>query len=142
VQKGFAKWFPLTAFVSPSRSARACTTQPRGRKVPPLPFRQPVSCASSVALKFHHASAALRTNQVNNRRDDAGTTFNGKCLEFWHGLTPRTLRDQCLFGISSSNHSYPYAIESEFRMQVRCSSEMSMQKRCHWERWAISKEFR
>jgi hypothetical protein len=60
----------------------------RGSEVCPLPFWEPVSAAFAVTLKFHHASAAHRTNQVDDGRDDAGTTFTGKCLEFWHGFAP------------------------------------------------------
>ena len=58
----------------------------RGCEVCPLPLREPVSAAFAVTLKFHHASAAQRTNQINDGRNDAGATFTGKCLELWHSL--------------------------------------------------------
>jgi hypothetical protein len=35
-----------------------------GREVYPLPFREPVSTAPTVALEFHHAAAALRASRL------------------------------------------------------------------------------
>lgn len=52
-----------------------------GREVYPLPFREPVSSAPTVALEFHHAAAALRANQVDDRRNDGGVGFAGKRLK-------------------------------------------------------------
>jgi hypothetical protein len=46
----------------------------------PLPFREPVSAAFTLATEFHHAPAALWADQVDDRRNDA-------CIEFpWHRL--------------------------------------------------------
>jgi len=64
------------------------TAPARGCEVRPLPFGEPVSAAFAVALKLHHASAALRTDQIYDRRNDAGATFTGKCLELCHSFAP------------------------------------------------------
>jgi hypothetical protein len=47
-----------------------------GFQVCPLPFRDPVSAALSIALELQHASAALRTNQIDNRGNDAGVSLS------------------------------------------------------------------
>jgi hypothetical protein len=40
-------------------------------KIHPLPLRKPVPPAPTVALEFHHAPAALRADQIDNRGNDA-----------------------------------------------------------------------
>src|SRR6266404_3422365 len=61
---------------SPFGGCWAIEIQAPGCEVCPLPFRDPVSAALSVALELQHTSAALRTDQIDNRRNDAGVRFS------------------------------------------------------------------
>ncbi len=51
-----------------------------GRSHGPLPFVNPASTALAAALEFHHASATLRADRIDDRRDHARVRFA------WHRL--------------------------------------------------------
>jgi hypothetical protein len=61
---------------SPCGTCLAIEIRAPGCQVCPLPFRDPVSATHSVVLELQHTPAALRTNQIDNRGNDAGVRFS------------------------------------------------------------------
>jgi len=55
-----------------------------GGVIRPLPLSQPVFTAPTAALVFHHASAALRADQVDDRGDHTRVGFSGQHVDDLH----------------------------------------------------------
>ena len=73
---------------SPFGTRWAMKIRAPGCEVCPLPFRDPVSAALSVALELHHTSAALRADQVQDRGNDAGARFSRYGVDNPHVVLP------------------------------------------------------
>lgn len=61
---------------SPFEAYWAIEIKASGSEVCPFPFRDPVSAALSVALELQHAPAAMRTDEIDNRGNDAGARLS------------------------------------------------------------------
>jgi|SRR5215467_10083864 len=70
------------------KSASPGANRRTARKIHPLPLRKPVPSALAVALEFHHAPAALRADQIEDRGNDAGTGFTRNRCNCPHSSLP------------------------------------------------------
>src|SRR5271166_52347 len=66
----------------------------------PLPLREPVSAAFTLATEFHHASAALWADQIDDRGDDARVQFAWRRFNSSHVWSPN-----CFSHSSCRGHS-------------------------------------
>lgn len=79
----------------PGTMARDMELRASRHVIRPFPFSKPVPAASSFTLEFRHSSPALRTNQVNDRRDEARVRFTRQCVKGFHNRSPILISDQC-----------------------------------------------